>query len=60
MKCDYKNSLQVCMGDAKAVKELTITYPDGGIDVLRLCKTCAEDVYFKARESNCDVEERIL
>lgn len=40
MKCDYKNSLQVCRGDAVATYHVTVFYRNGTREELNLCPDC--------------------
>jgi len=44
MKCDYKNSLQVCRGDAIGEFHVTVLYKNGGRDDLVLCIECTKYV----------------
>ena len=40
MKCDYKDSLQTCRGDAIATYHITVFYKDGTREDLNLCIGC--------------------
>lgn len=56
MKCDYKNSLQVCRGDAVAGFHVTVFYTNGERDDLALCTECTKYVTADARRCGYEWE----
>ena len=45
MKCEYKDTLQVCRGDGVAVYAVKVFYKDdNGEELLHLCKACMQYV----------------
>lgn len=60
MKCDYKNSLQVCRGDANAEAKFKVTlfYHREETDVLFLCVDCTK--YVTVDASKYDYEWEVL
>ena len=60
MKCNYKNSLQVCRGDGQAHFHVTVFYKNGERDDLMLCVECTKYVTSDAREHGHEWEVMIL
>lgn len=58
MRCDYKNSLQVCRGDAVATFMVTVFYKDNSLDKLFLCTECTKYVTADARR--CGYEWEVI
>jgi len=51
MKCDYKNSLQVCRGDGKATQNVIVVYNPVADERLALCNDCTDYVGLDAKKS---------
>ena len=60
MKCDYKNSLQVCRGDAKVTYHVTVFYGNQKQEDLNLCTECTKFVTADARQSGYEWEAKAL
>ena len=60
MKCDYKNSLQVCRGDANARYHVTVFYADNSKEQLVLCLGCTLYVVSDARYNGLEWEVEII
>ena len=61
MRCDYKNSLQVCRGaDEKAEFTVKVVYKDGSADTLFLCIECTKYVLADARRCRYEWEVTAL
>ena len=56
MKCDYKDSLQVCRGDAVVGYRVTVFYKDGTREELKLCSECMLYVTQDARKNGLEWE----
>ena len=44
VKCNYKDSLQVCRGDGKVQDQIVVDYGHEHYDILYLCTACADYV----------------
>jgi len=62
MRCNYKNSLQVCRGgdDIEARFLVTVFYKDGTLDKLFLCTECTKYVTSDARRYRYEWEAMAL
>lgn len=61
MRCDYKNSLQVCQGDdSEAGFLVTVSYKNGTFDKLFLCTECTKYVTRDARRCGFEWEAESL
>ena len=60
MKCDYKNSLQVCRGDSDARYHVTVFYTDNTKEQLVLCLDCTQYVVSDASHIGLEWEVDVI
>ena len=48
MKCEFKNTLQVCLGNGKVSHEVLVVYPDNTSDKFYLCRKCTDEIVIRA------------